>query len=537
MSNPLTRLPSALLLAVSFNVSAVTLPTLPLIFDASYVAPSGHTIAVNSGADLQAALNQAQLGDTIVLQAGASFTGPYTLPNKTNGSGWIYVQSSAYAQLPTPGTRIGPSDAANMPKIIAPANDNAIVTVNNSHHYRFVGIEFKTTPNTYAYDLVALGNDNRSTATLAHHITFDRCYFFADTSVGARRGLVANAAYLAVVDSYFEGFREKGADSQAILTYNTSGPIKIVNNFLSAAGENLLFGGADSTDVALIPSDVEIRGNYFFKPLSWIGSEWSVKNLLEFKSVRRALVTSNVFENNWAAAQTGFSVLITPRNQNGSAPWSVTEDITIANNRFINIGSGFNVGGTDDEHPSKPTARVLIKNNLLKVNGLNGAQGWAFMILSGPRDVTIDHNTVFASSAFLFAENAPGTPMTDQFSFTNNIIVSATGLIGTGTSTGVNTLNRYFSNWKIARNALTSGSGESYPSDNFFPTQTSAIRFVNASAGDYTLANDSPYRSAGTDGLDLGADSARLPANSASSGMSGAPTSTVPQPPKAFQVR
>ena len=30
-----------------------------------------------------------------------------------------------------------------------------------------------------------------------------------------------------------------------------------------------MFGGADPTIPNLVPSDIEIRDNYFFKPLSW----------------------------------------------------------------------------------------------------------------------------------------------------------------------------------------------------------------------------------------------------------------------------
>ena len=35
-----------------------------------------------------------------------------------------------------------------------------------------------------------------------------------------------------------------GADTQAVISYHTPGPIKIVNNYLQAAGENILLGGA-----------------------------------------------------------------------------------------------------------------------------------------------------------------------------------------------------------------------------------------------------------------------------------------------------
>ena len=76
--------------------------------DTTYAVPSGRTTVVNAGGNLQAAINNAAPGDTLVLQAGATFTGPITLPNKS-GSGWIYIQSSAYANLPGPGTRVTPS--------------------------------------------------------------------------------------------------------------------------------------------------------------------------------------------------------------------------------------------------------------------------------------------------------------------------------------------------------------------------------------------------------------------------------------------
>ena len=51
-------------------------PELPRIFlDTMYRAPTGQTIAVNVGGDLQSALNQAQPGDVILLQAGATYHG------------------------------------------------------------------------------------------------------------------------------------------------------------------------------------------------------------------------------------------------------------------------------------------------------------------------------------------------------------------------------------------------------------------------------------------------------------------------------
>src|SRR5688500_8217479 len=71
---------------------------------------------------LQQAINDAQLGTTILLQAGATYTTlddrGLILKNKTTGSGWIIIRTAApdYA-LPPPGTRLTPSYSSVLPKI------------------------------------------------------------------------------------------------------------------------------------------------------------------------------------------------------------------------------------------------------------------------------------------------------------------------------------------------------------------------------------------------------------------------------------
>ena len=56
----------------------------------------GNTINVPAGANFQAVLNNANCGDTIQLQAGATFTGLFTLPAKNcDDSNWIIIRTSA----------------------------------------------------------------------------------------------------------------------------------------------------------------------------------------------------------------------------------------------------------------------------------------------------------------------------------------------------------------------------------------------------------------------------------------------------------
>ena len=235
-----------------------------------------------------------------------------------------------------------------------------------------------------------------------------------------------------------------------------------------------------------------------------MGSSWSVKNLLEFKNARRVLVEGNRFENNWAAAQNGFSLLITPRNQSGTAPWSATQDIAIRLNNFVNLGQGINISGEDSPNTSQRTARVLIQDNVIVVNGLGGSDGRLFQIIAGPIDVTIDHNTGFCTASYGFSENYTKA---DQFVFQNNMVSNGTyGFIGTNTSNALTTLNTFYTNWQFTKNAIIAGAASGYPPGNYYPVDSSAVSFVNAAAGDYQLSASSPYKSAGTDGKDLGAN-------------------------------
>jgi hypothetical protein len=511
---------------------AATLPVAPLTFDTTYTAPTGATIDVSAGGDLQAALNNAKLGDTIVLQAGATFTGPFTLPNKTSGSGWIYVISSSLASLPAAGHRVAPADVAHMPKIVAPLDNNSLVTVAGSHHFRFVGIEFAPVSGAYVYQVIQIGNSDSSPATLAHNIVFDRCYVHANANQNSRRGIEMDGAYVAVVDSYISGFQD-GVDNQALWAYNTTGPLKIVDNYLEAAGENVLFGGADSKAASLVPADIEIRNNSFFKPLSLLSTLATirVKNLLEFKAAKRVVVSGNTLQNNPAGAQNGFALLITPRNQDGTAPWSMTTDIAVTNNVFSNVGCGFNIAGMDSYHPNPNamTTRVLIRNNVLGVSGLGGANARAFEVTGGGSNYTIDHNTIVntavasgaASSDVMMAES---TPKASDFIFTNNLATqTGYGFFGTRVGEGTAALNANFSNWSFARNVLVKANAAAYPVNNFFPSSLTAVRFANYSGGDYTLAAGSPYKSVGTDGADIGANLSA--------------SSIMPTPPPNFSVK
>ncbi len=289
-------------------------PELPRLFvDVSFLPPSGNTIRVDAGGNFQRALNKATCGDTIMLEAGATFIGNFKLPNK-DCTGLIVIRSSADdSNLPAEEERITPAFAPFLPKILSNNSSPAIRTEKGAHDFRLIGLEIGVTADVYKlWNLIQLGSGGKTTADLPHDIVIDRCFVHGNDTGGIRRGIVLNGATMAVINSHVSNFHEVGADSQAILGYNGPGPFKIVNNYLEGAGENVMFGGADARIKNLVPSDIEIRRNHFFKPLSWrkddpsyAGKPWAVKNLFELKNARRVLVEGNVFENSWVSLAAG----------------------------------------------------------------------------------------------------------------------------------------------------------------------------------------------------------------------------------------
>jgi hypothetical protein len=523
----------------------VRLPELPRAYvDTTYIPVAGKTIYVPQGGDLQAALDDAQPGDVVTLQAGATYTGNFVLPAKAGAShpagtggtkppGWITIRGDAPdAALPARGRRAQPTDAAAFPKLLSPNAAPALRTAPGAQYFRIVGIEFGLAPGvTASYGLVSFGDGSRAQASLArvpHHLILERVYIHGNTHAALRRGVALNSAWSAVIDSYIADVHEQGADSQAIAGWNGPGPFKIANNELQAAGENVIFGGADPAIPGLVPADIEVRGNHFFKPLSWragdpsyAGRPWTVKNLFELKNARRVLVEGNLFENNWAQAQNGFAVLFTVRNQGGGAPWSAVEDVTFRLNHLRHSGSAVNVLGMDDRYPSQRVQRILIRNNLFEdVDGARwGGPGRLFQVLGGPADLAIEHNTAFHSGDIISASGEPAA----RFVFRDNLVFqNMYGVGGDGTyGDPLATLTRYFPGGLFSGNILVGAAAPAYPPGNFFPGDAQQVRFENLAGGDYRLAADSPYRGRASDGSDPGADIVALRA--ALAGKTGPP--------------
>jgi hypothetical protein len=301
---------------------------LPVVTVSSTMADTpapGSIVAVNAGDDLNAALNNAQCGDVIELQAGASFTGPFTLPAKhCDINHWIIIRtSSPNATLPAEGQRATPCYAGVaslvgrpqypctnpqnvMAQVLMASNgDGPLLLAKGANFYRFVGLEV-----TRPAGAPGPGRLIRALGT-ADHIVLDRSWLHGALQDETYSGVgLSGMTNVAIVDSYFSDFHcisvtGHCTDAHAISggTGNTQdGPFKIQDDFLEASGQGIMFGGGAATTT---PTDIEIIGNHFWKPWQWMpgnpnfigganGKPFVVKNHLELKNAARVLVDSNL---------------------------------------------------------------------------------------------------------------------------------------------------------------------------------------------------------------------------------------------------
>ena len=525
--DPMKTLTSGLLLALFLSV----------------VSANAATITVNAGGDLQAAIDAARPGDTILIAAGAVFTGNYTLPAK-GGSSYITIRSAASdSSLPAAGVRIDPSYAGYLPKIRSTQNGPAFKTVGAATYWRLMFLEILPSVSTSAANLLELGAMGAQQPTLAsvpHHIVIDRCYIHGNPSYAQRRGIALNSGDTQILNSHISDIKDL-ADTQAIAGWNGPGPYLIENNHIEAAAENILFGGNDPTIQNLVPSNITIRRTLITKPMAWMSTTWgsTVKNLIELKNADTVMIEGNTIENNWAAGQQGYSILFTPRNQDNTAPWTVVQNVTVQNNVIRHVAAVFNVLGYDNNATSRQTNNIVIRNNLIydvstaySTSG-NPGNGWFAVIGNGPRNITFDHNTVDndGNDTIVFYEAVyPATTAIPGVVITNNLLRdNLYGIFGSNSQEGTVTLNAYAPGAVVVGNSIGGADAARYPAGNDYPSLSQWLAgFVNPAGADYRLVSTSPSKGAATDGTDIGVDFTALTAALAGSAPAPNPSPTPP---------
>lgn len=546
------------------------LPRVYVQSDLADTPAPGSVISVAKNGDFQAALNRAQCGDTIELPAGAVFAGNFTVPAPScDDAHWIIVRTSAPdSSLPPEGTRITPcyagvSSLPGRPALNCSSTTNVLAKLefpgvgsgpvmfaNGANHYRFIGLEITRPANSnVVYNLIS--NPDGS----ANHIIFDRSWIHGTAQDETTRGvMLAGIQYVAIIDSYLNDFHciaitGSCGDSQAIAGGSGDlpmGPFKIVDNFLEAASQSILLGGGEAT---VTPADIEIRRNHMFKPMNWMkgqpgyvggrnGNPFIVKNLLELKNAQRVLFDGNVLENTWGGfSQAGFGILLTPKDQAGRGggnlcPVCQVTDVTVRYSTLSHVGGGMQIANGLSDNGGAALAGERYSIHDITIDDIdptkfNGYGSFA-QVSMGPgaallQSVTINHVSAFQPDVMLNLGDdlSVNRPMIN-FVFTNNILnagSSPTQTTGGGTtncayySAPLTSLGSCFQPYTFSHNAIIASPANyppsKYPSGNHFPSSVSGVNFVNynhGNGGDYHLQSSSPYKSAGTDGKDLGAD-------------------------------
>src|SRR4051812_38731415 len=152
------------------------------------VSAEAATVRAAAGGDLQAALNAAQPGDVILLEAGAEYVGNFVLP-VTSGAGFIRLRSAtADTQLPGDGARISPSHLRLLPTLRSPNTMAAIHTAPFAHHWRLSYLAFAANVDGSG-DIIQLGDGSKaqnSNNQIPHDLILDHVYVHGDPLLGQK---------------------------------------------------------------------------------------------------------------------------------------------------------------------------------------------------------------------------------------------------------------------------------------------------------------------------------------------------------------
>jgi hypothetical protein len=130
--------------------------------------------------------------------------------------------------------------------------------------------------------------------------------------------------------------------------------------------------------------------------------------------------------------------MLTPRNQDGTAPFSTLEDIDIGFNTIRHGSSAVTVLGTDDNATSRRASRIAIHDNTFDdIDPVAwGGSDKLFLILGGPVDLSIDRNVLTGQhiGSQVYFDGAP--PCVRLLIRDNRWPVSLYGVFGSNVSVG-----------------------------------------------------------------------------------------------------
>jgi hypothetical protein len=199
--------------------------------------------------EVQAAIDDSQLGDTIRLEAGRSFTAPSNgiVVTRRPGTGLLTITTTG--ALPPAGTRITPHWRNQLPTLRNGGSQIALQIAGAdsgpAEHIVVRGIRFAGC----GQGLIRVGGSVSSDAGQPDDIVFDQI-LIENENWGIQCGtfIQANARRLWYRNSWAAGSIFLGGEKQSFTSTNGPGPLVIENNYLADNnGENIMFGGTGPT--------------------------------------------------------------------------------------------------------------------------------------------------------------------------------------------------------------------------------------------------------------------------------------------------
>jgi hypothetical protein len=339
-------------------------------------------IRVNAGQSLQAAIDAAPAHATLQLE-DATYDGAIMISKPLSFIGFN----------PPPTRR---ATRTSVSAWITSRDPQQTIFIDSPELVQFTGIGVKTTSQD---------------ATLINHVgaglVLDRVVALGDPAVGAHRGLLLNGATVQVRQCYVDDIFVFGRDSCALGGTDGSRDIVVDDCALYGAGMSVLFGGADSSSVERMPTNVRITHSLLSKNPAWYtmrgptGATINIKNAYELKVGINCYLADSILEYaGISEGQSAYLILLNVRNQNGKAPWTAIKNFKTERILGRHAGGCINFLGADDRpgFPSDVLDGATIKNakftDIDPTSGPWKGAGRGFFFANAPRHVTLDGITV-----------------------------------------------------------------------------------------------------------------------------------------------
>jgi len=324
---------------------------------------------VPAGADLQSYINAASPNAVLVLEAGI-YEGSVQIEKP------ITIKALNYQ---------GQKPSRDMQSVILGNDSTAmrILNLDSSGWVKLLGIGI-TNANNQGSGIDIYGVQTEIT----------NCAVWGDPTNGLRRGILANGQVMTITNIWMDDIILPGRDSQCIMGYDGTDNLTINGAYLCGGAETIMFGGGDSQAEDRMPKNIRIENFHLTKKREWYQEGMQIKNAFELKAANNVYVNNGLMEYaGMSEGQRGFIILLSVRNQDGTAPWTTVKNVTIENVNCRYGGACVSVLGIDDNQPSVMMESVVLRNlNFTNIDptGITGGSGNCIQFSSACKAVTFD---------------------------------------------------------------------------------------------------------------------------------------------------